>query len=652
MCLFCLSGPDDISPDIAFDKSKPYKNERRKGIGTPKKRAKKAFIEPDDSVKEAMSESEEQLAKLTLDCSGDTRIGAIVDDSVISVDATAQSSNTLDACDTHVVEIDKEITKRNGAGNQENKAKRDSKCDPEMLTSITIETNSDVDSGESEISGAIQTDKDAESASKQSSAQVSPVSLSLFQPLNAIVTESTAKMAKTGLAFAADKLRDEQNDKLYEFQSEESTPAVAKKLRGRPKGSKNKVNTEKACVKNKTNESKTDKVTDTNLVASKKHPGLKSPKSQKCPKKPDAKVETTEKNTSSKEKTNTGANKVLLKDKRIKRKYVRKVKTDSVDERGREIKRPKTDSVDNTENDGSEAEHKLYENENHELETKCVKNDNTVITEIIKDHPEISSDKKWPFEQSEDTKESLMCEDNTEEKCGENDQEMQMTVNSSSLQEPITPLYGETPKINESNQGLPCSPNMESLDNSGRLVIDTSVNNDDLNGAKTSEISDKTVKCTTNQNNGAINENMKNGDSVSNHAYSKEIFRNGFDAFEMNQNIANTLRNNSEIPNAHTDQFRQSINGLSPPNALSLISGFSPPPMTAHVHMGQVIANGYQLHDQNFDQPLDLTNNGAREEYTKGKIFKTKMLKKTYPKQDAMQSFKEKSTCSSNPFLH
>ena len=51
-------------------------------------------------------------------------------------------------------------------------------------------------------------------------------------------------------------------------------------------------------------------------------------------------------------------------------------------------------------------------------------------------------------------------------------------------------------------------------------------------------------------------------------------------------------------------------------------------------HEFRPIVNVYIPPSDNSDQPLDLTNNAHRNDYTKGKIFKTKMLKKTPTKSD------------------
>ena len=67
-------------------------------------------------------------------------------------------------------------------------------------------------------------------------------------------------------------------------------------------------------------------------------------------------------------------------------------------------------------------------------------------------------------------------------------------------------------------------------------------------------------------------------------------------------------------------------NGIFVPsmNGIGVING----------HDFRPIINGYIPPVDNSDQPLDLTNNAQRSEYMKGKIFKTKMLKKTPTKSD------------------
>ncbi|XP_053373746.1 protein starmaker-like isoform X1 [Mercenaria mercenaria] len=650
-----LEGPDDISPDLDFEKCKPYKGDRRKGIGTPKKRAKKALVDVDDSVKEAMSESEEQLAKLTLDCSGDTRSGVGETESVNS-DGNTESAEKA-TTDNEVSEGGKALSVGSQKENMKsvlkssNKSKREDKCNTEILTSITVETNTQVRNGESDINGASQTEKDS-SSSKQSSTQVSPgsgsISLSLFQPLNSVVVEPANETVNTD-----DKLSDKKNDNTFEFPSEDTSKVTLKKARGRPKGSKNKVANEKAgSSKSKVNESKTDEEIKTSLVVSKKHPGLKSPKANKTAKKPETKTETPSKKGMSKAKLTNDSNKVISTDKvkpvngeKVKRKYVRKNKVGQADETGRETKRPKKETNAIEVSKDSENVPLVSEEVKQSLDVNYKNSDIDPVSDSVgKQSKELSE--KEPQKQSEGDTDNAQSK--AIEKVNNADQEKQVSVNSISLQEPVTPLYGETPKVNESNQGLPCSPNMESFDDGGRLVIDTSVNNDDMDGAETKDKSDKTaVKCNKTQSNGAITENInvKSGDFVSNRALSKDIFRNGFGIYDGKQSM-----NNSDIPNAHMEQYRQAVNSLSPTNALNMLGVFSPPPMSAHVHIGHVTGNtnSYTSHDQNFDQPLDLTNNGAREEYTKGKIFKTKMLKKTYPKQENVQCFKEKSTSSVN----
>lgn len=656
--LFIL-GPDDISPDLAFEKCKPYKG-GRKGIGSPKKRVKKALIEVDDSVKEAMSESEEQLARLTLDSASDKK--CVPNETESSNSDKKQMAESVTDCKfdadnekTKSAGIQKENVKIVEKGN--NKTKRDEKCNPDVLTNITVETNTQSGSGDSDINGATQNTKDSLSASKQSSAQVSPgsgsITLSLFQPLNAVGVESD-DTDRSSSVNAEENLSDKNTENLYEFQTEEAPDVSVKKARGRPKGSKNKVNSEKtSCVKKKTKECKLSE-TESNLVVSKKHPGIKSLKAKADVKQQEIKDVTTTKNSPVKTKRNDGANKVSLLDKtksvngeKPKRKYVRKNKIENVGENKSESKRQKKETKGDTLKDGSEKEPFLNEDETEKLENETPSSVEDVVMENMNNNSNVLSEMDVQNKESEKVKENVQGMSKICEKVSDSDGDKQLPLNSTSLQEPVTPLYGETPKVNESNQGLPCSPNMDSLDNSGRLVIDTNENSDELNGANTKDMNDKSVsKCNTVQTNGAIceNVNLRNGDVVSNRALSKEIYKNGFGSFEVNQSV-NVSRNNSEIPNAHMDQYRHNANGLSPTNTLNMLGAFTQSPMAAYLHIGHMTGNSsnYSSRDQSFDQPLDLTNNGTREEYTKGKIFKTKMLKKTYPKQDSVHSFKEKS---------
>lgn len=607
-----------------------------------------------------MSESEEQLARLTLDSAGENKsvpneTGGSNLDEKQTVESVTDSKFVADDEKTRSAGSQNENVKIGGKVN--NKTKTDEKCNPDILTNITVETNTQNGSGDSDINGATQNTKDSLSASKHSSAQVSPgsgsITLSLFQPLNAVGVESD-DTDRSSSVNAEENISDKNTENMYEFQTEEAPNVSVKKSRGRPKGSKNKVNSEKAnCVKKKTKESKLSE-TEANLVVSKKHPGIKSPKAKAIVKQQEIKDETTTKNSPVKAKRNDGASKVSLLDKgksvngeKTKRKYVRKNKIEHVGESESESKRPKKETKGDTLKDGSEKVPFLNEEVTEKLVHETPSSVEDVVMETMSDNSNVLSEKDVQNKESEKVTENVQGMSKTSEKNGDSDGEKQLPLNSNSLQEPVTPLYGETPKVNESNQGLPCSPNMDSLDNSGRLVIDTNENSDELNGANTKDMNDTSVsKCNAVQTNGAIceNVNLKNGDVVSNRALTKEIYKNGFGSFEVTQSV-NASRNNPEIPNAHMDQYRHNANGLSPTNTLNMLGAFTQSPMAAYLHIGHMTgnSNNYSSRDQSFDQPLDLTNNGTREEYTKGKIFKTKMLKKTYPKQDSVHSYKEKS---------
>lgn len=614
---------------MAFDRDRPCK---RKPGGTPKKRARRANGDVDESVKEAMSESEEQLAKLTLDCPAD--VNSMTNNYMNDTNDNV-SEATTECGDIHNLLTDEEVLNTKGISENTRNIVTKVTDNLEILTDIAANKLGSDSNATLERNGVLQTNEDKRSnaSSKQSSAQVSPgsgsVKLSLFQPLNGDDDHIAASPVSD-----VGKLGKESNDNLYDFRVEETSPVPIKKTRGKPKGSKNKVQSEKVSkVKKKVNTPIDCKEND-NASIQTNSTILKPTKNVK--KKKEVDISTTKKKCSSKEEvaSDSISNKCCHKEKngeRVKRKYVRK---------------QKVNHLNNASNTATESN----ETEKDEVSTNVERTQESSVSENT-DKDESYTKSSSVTDEVHNVNDKLECtisKTNVFQKCSDaNDQEKQMIVNSSSLQEPVTPLYGETPKMNESNQGLPCSPNMESLDNNGRLVIDMGMNTDNVNSDKSKENSDR-LDDDIDQSNGDLVENsVKN--VVSNCSFSKEIFRNSYGPSDINS--PPSTRNSSEIPLAHNDPFRQIMNGLSPTNALNMLGGFSPP-LSAHLHMSHVTVNptGYQIHDPNCEQPLDLTNSGGRDEYTKGKIFKTKMVKKSFPKQDSVQHSKDKNHTST--FLH
>ncbi|KAL4222742.1 regulation of adaxial/abaxial pattern formation [Mactra antiquata] len=630
-----LDGPDDISPDLAFDRVRPCK---RKAIGTPKKRARRINDEVDDSVKEAMSESEEQLAKLTLDCSTE---GGIDSNNIDSNDNISEA--TTECGDVHnLVTDDESLNTECVKANPQDVVTTETKA-LEILTDIAaskLRSESNTISGDNTVAQSSE-DKLSDVSSKHSSAQVSPgsgsIKLSLFQPLNS----SDEHIVVPSPVSDVDKLDKEANSKLYDFCVEETVPVPVKRPRGRPKLNKNKppvdklpkvkkkINSTTECKENDDVSLQNDSTVLKPVKSAKKKTGIEGVDAkQKRVRKADKISDSPSKTDSDKSKSGE----------RVKRKYVRKQKVnDQNNVNGTDYVVNRSDKSEVILN-GTET---LTDVKAHSVE---IDKDNNigVHSQSVLEGINVNNDSQDSVGNKSDAIQTL--QKSTDVK----DQDKQVMVNSTSLQEPVTPLYGETPKMNESNQGLPCSPNMDSLDNSGRLVIDIGVNSEDTANDNPKENGDK-LDPDVDQSNGAIDENnVKN--MMSNCSFSKEIFRNSYGTSDVNHTNTTPPRNGSEIPHAHSDPFRHIMNGISPTNALNMLGGFSPP-LSAHLHMGHMTVSptSYQVHDLNFDQPLDLTNAGMRDEYTKGKIFKTKMVKKSFPKQDNAQHTKDKTQSSTFP---
>lgn len=608
-----MDGPDDISPDVAFDKTKPYRVGRRKVLGTPKKRNKKVIGEVDDSVKEALSESEEHLAKLSLlDTSGDVR-----NDSKRAINSIKNRVNERE-------EIEGDV--ENGAVSDETDEYTDDKDVDSVITEqnnvntihesdLIVKTNDmEVDVTEN---GAKIRNKECGASSKQSSAQVSPgsgssISLSLFQPLNRVELESKEPETRNQTDETNALHKKEKDGKIYEFEDDKSE--IVKKPRGRPKGSKNKVPKEKGAPEKDGSAEKKKKDIDSKLVPSKKKK-LEVKNTDNASAETPKKVKTTKtKSLKSSEGSSSNSDTV----EKVKRKYVRKTKAKGPADAARENKRLKTDSAGQGGSDATTGNTAIDGKDQNETSvTNGVSNDQDT-TAVNCDGMDSKSDGKT------DVSERTTVKEITDQQSA--------PVNTGSLQEPVTPLYGETPKVNESNQGLPCSPNMDSVDSVGRLVIDMGEQGEDLNGAKSHRSDDSVLKCSKTQSVGDKDKSVQNGNCISLCAFPKEIFRNSGHA---DKDCGINLAKSQEIPVAHSDHYRYNVNGFSPPSLLSMMGGFSPPPLSAHAHCSHVTGNSsiYQSHDHS-DQPLDLTNGSTKDDYTKGKIFKTKMLKRPCSKVD------------------
>lgn len=591
-------GPDDVSPDIDLEKTKKPKIEKKKRGPKPKKALKKVLdTEFEESVKEAMSESEEQLAKLTLDCSGDkTRL--------------AQGIN-----ETTVTKLD----------NSENENDKNSVA--EAVAKNTHEDCCDDKNG-SETDPAEENMDDTKVDSNLKASPTGSVHLTLFQPLN---SEPSEVKSDTGCF---------KSYTLYDFKGEESPskdkPNSETKVqkRGRPKGSKNK-NTNKVVEEcsDKTSGDKTPVSKPKKEVSKKvkKDANSANVESSKKAKKDDSSANEQVSKDSKETKQTCKAESEGGQKAKVKRKYVKKAKEESEKDMPPAKKAKLAESGEFFDDSKRNVDKDKIQN----TETKT--SDNVDATECVKDATESKCDSPKPDNITGD-----------ENKCSDINKKVEfesgIPAGSTCLIEPVTPLYGETPNVKESNQGLPCSPNM-----SGVEITKPSINTDepavkndgDLNGA-IKENGDKNSTLNKENKTDSHEQNFAHGERKNGIEAIKSL-PSSFAGFEQCIPVVSVVR--PVIPTVHFTYNNVACTSTSP-----YFGGFPSPLVNAHSRFSPALRpNGpYMVLDPNMDQPLDLTNNVAKDQYTKGKIFKTKMLKKHCAKTDASTQVKDKSANGSN----
>lgn len=586
-----LVGPDDVSPDLDFEKTKSHKREKKKRGPKPKNKLKKLLdSDVDDSVKEAMSESEEQLAKLTLDCTSDTE--------------RPETFKVLNA-------------DKNGEKETVNKPDTNNVSESEKVDASNIKSDEVTESESGKENLIVDT---YEGTSKVSSTQTSPgssVNLTLFQPLNVVPDDQKA-------------------GSVLELKTDEKQPGkddTKCPKRGRPKGSKNKV---KNVTENGV-ESPIKTSDKTELQCNGESKLGTSKKNMKKDSKPKQGND-----TKSEPKSKKCIGKTENPKEKVKRKYVRKTKLDGESDGARAAKRMKCSETVNTKSDiqtdisdNSQTEvNKTVQSHESDMGVKANGVDSCKPMEICENTSGSSGTtepvrfpKNCDNEKEEDTK---VCERTQE------DTDSEQTVGNSLVLEPITPLYGETPKVSESNQGLPCSPNMNGFEAPKTVDNDSADNEDrtcDMNGA----INNGTDKLKpSSESHDAIKQNRVI--SIRPNVPVPTSVTGAFAGF--NSNVVGHNGVGHQMPSAHF-AYRNSLPVCV--SAGPYIGGFTTPLMPVHPRFDHSIRPSYIHCEPNTDQPLDLTNNVHKDEYTKGKIFKTKMLKKMCPKQEPFSPAKDKA---------
>ena len=462
-------GPDDVSFDLSTETPEKVEEPKKdRDIAIPKKKNKKHV---DSTVLEAVSKSEEILAKLTLDCSNDG-----------------------------------DGLRQNGAdkNSEDDSAVSESKINKENYTDTRKDSN--VSAGTPEKANTVNKTE-------------SPVSLSLFEPLNG----------------------ENSNVNVYDFQSQEPNPTgEISKTKGK-RGRKKKIVIEPDKTSNDKSVLDPLSQTETSLVISDKHPGIKAATTKKESAKTRKVLnsEPKKKGTAPKIKNTTkDTQNQIWKGKTVKEIIeISQGNGQIIDKpqkkRGRKpgsvnkVKKAKTDSIGK--NKGKESD---------ESDSKSKESAKCSETQSL--------DSKHPAFVNNEYK--INCKPgsaiiNTDNNSQEASFNATVSPNYNINDDIITPLYGQTPKPAELNPGLPVS----------------------LNGGQ--------VKDSNGANSDGFNNNFLSG-----------------------------------------------VNDIGALNG----QGFRP------------YMNGYIPATESSDQPLDLTNNAQRSEYTKGKIFKTKLLKKTMSKSEGM----------------
>lgn len=455
-------GPDDVSFDLSSETPEKAE-EAKKDTAIPKKKNKKHV---DSNVLEAVSKSEEILAKLSLNCSNDGD--------------TAMRNGEKEA----------DSVANEGILNKENAEKMFDRTPTKINTKNILKDDS-------------------------------PVSLSMFEPLNGVSDSAN----------------------VYDFQAQEPSSSGDFNKPKVKRGRKKKAVTERDKTVNERSNSDQTKQGKTNLVISNKHPVIKAATptkgrlkrmnvSNEDSKQPVKKIRKTTKDTS---KVN------------CKRKTVKEI-LEHAQENGQAEKIPKkrgrkpgsVNKVKRPEMAGNDKD-KISSSEN------VLQSKESAIDSETRSVESVNSTAFACENRSDNSVNSDLSNVGT----NKIDPSFNETVSPNYCidEDPVTPPYGETPKPSELNPGLPVSVN-------GNMIRES---------------------------NGAVNNNMSDG------------VMNGMNGMCALDGLG----------------FRQMMNGYIPA--------------------------------VDSDQPLDLTNNAQRSEYTKGKIFKTKLLKKTLSKQDSLTDSGDRS---------
>ena len=464
-------GPDDVSFDLSTETpEKIAETKKDKDIVNPRKKSKKHV---DSNVLEAVSKSEEILAKLTLDCSNDG-----------------------------------EKLRQNGGDSMR-----------ETSTSENMNVESKPDSAKTDT---LRTPDKSNTTSKSAS----PITLSLFEPLNGGHTDLN----------------------VYDFHLQEPSSSGEVIKPKAKRGRKKKVDVERDKDASETSELDTENQTDSKLVISDKHPKMKSvtPRKNKPKKVNDSNGAVIQKRTISKiKKTPKDTPKDKWKGKTVKEIMERSQGKTQVSDKPQKKRGRKPGSLNKVKTDTTVDSGKrkvdMAQPESVPSLTEGANDNEMKSTDIS--HPIVSNENHINNNLS-----SVFV--STENNLQESNFNETVSPNYNIGKDILTPLYGQTPKPAELNPGLPIS----------------------VNGGHVREL-----------------------------------------------NGANTVLNTAFVNN---------VNEIGAVNG----QGFRP------------YINGYIPATESSDQPLDLTNNTHRSEYTKGKIFKTKLLKKTSSKSEGISESIDKVT--------
>ena len=586
-------GPDDIVPDFEAETTvKANANDTRKDNVGRKKQKRMFVASVDSSVMEAMSESEEQLAKLTLNCSNEF--------SAISVDIGGDSSSQSDFNEHDEGRVKAGKKDFNNLFHDDNSEK------------TVVYSNTD----------------------NKSTPQISPgsISVSLFQPLNEV--ESDNINPKTN------------RDTVFDFHENcEGGKETQPRGRGGPGRKKKGEMGEKKPGRVKTVDLKTG-----NLVISGKHPGMEQLPEKKKPGRK-KKIETVSNSVGeTRHKSNAKSTGKVNSEtgERVKRKYVRKA-----------TKMELSGSITQTPKKGrkSKQEETKVEPKIPKADKKVGSFDKTNTTENSKkddyeDSVNVGPECAVNNHDDVSDKGSSSCNSKVSQS---GDQEAKVVDNPEMclVASPSTPLYGQTPKVTESNQGLPVSPNLECAANSildnnesyGKLFkainepcgkdVEESISNDGtLKGVNEKSVFPAVVtdapEVDYSSNMVLRNDDMDAKLVIDERGGMENGYHNGVE--RVNEHCTN-----GDMPLLRPSQDTLTVNEFQPNSPGPKIDTFG---------------SMYSQMDQTSDQPLDLTSNGRRDEYMKGKIFKTKMLKRAFPKPDLGLSQKDRMGSPANNGIH